>query len=100
MPDGFDVRPEQLRRGAADLRRDAEGLDDASVDLGAAVEQVAAASGEGPLAGAAAEFSAQLDRALQAIRSSLVDGAGALEASSAQYMAADGQASSALSGPR
>ena len=99
MPDGFDVRPEQLRQGGADLRADAEGLDDAALGLGAAMDQVAAASGPGPLAGAAAEFSAQLDRAVRAIVASLTDCAGALEASSAQYAATDGEASSALSGP-
>lgn len=40
MPDGFDVRPEQLRRGAADLRSDADGLDDAVLRVGAAFDDV------------------------------------------------------------
>ncbi len=100
MSDGFDVRPEQLRRGAADLRADAEGLGDAALGLRAAMDLVAAASGPGPLSGAASEFSAQLDRAARAVVASLTDCAGALEASSAQYVATDGEASSALSGPR
>ena len=105
MPDGFDVHPEQLRRGAADLRSDADGLDDAGLAVGAAVDGASAAAGPGPLAGAAAEFSAQLDRAVQAIRTSLEDCAGALEASSAQYLTADGRAGAGivvpgLDGPR
>ncbi|NMO93218.1 hypothetical protein [Actinomycetospora sp. TBRC 11914] len=103
MPDGFDVRPEQLRRGAADLRADADGLDDAALQAGVAVDDVAAAAGAGPLAGAASAFSSQLDRAVQAIVGSLTDCAGALEASSAQYVTADGQAgvvTPGLGGPR
>ena len=98
MPDGFDVHPEQLRRDAADLRADADGLDDAALQIGAAVDQVSEAAGPGPLAGAASEFSAQLDRALQAIRTSLEDCAGAVEASSTQYLASDGRSASGLGG--
>lgn len=98
MPDGFDVHPEQLRRGAADLRADADGLDAAALDLGAAVDEVSGAAGPGPLVGAASEFAAQLDRAVQAIVGSLTDCAGALEASSAQYVTSDGQAGVGLDG--
>ncbi len=96
MPDGFDVRPEQLRRGAADLRADADGLDDAGLSVGAAVDQVSGAVGWGPLAGAASELAAQFDRAVQAIRASLLDCAGAVEASSAQYVTSDEQAGAGL----
>ena len=100
MPDGFDVHPEQLRRGAADLRADADGLDDAALPAGAALDQVSGACGPGPLGGAASEFAARLDRALQAIRSSLRDCAGALEASSAQYLTSDRRAGAGLDGAR
>lgn len=98
MPDGFDVRPEQLRRGAADLRADAEALDDAGLRLGAALDQVPGAAGPGPLAGAAADLAAMLDRAVQAIRASLDDCAGAVEASSAQYVTSDARTSAGLDG--
>ncbi|HEY2225999.1 type VII secretion target [Actinomycetospora sp.] len=99
MPDGFDVHPEQLRRGAVGLRADADSLDDAAVQAGAAVDQVSQAAGPGPLAGAASELATKLDRAVQAIRTSLADCAGALEASSAQYLTSDARASSGLDGP-
>jgi hypothetical protein len=100
VPDGFDVRPEQLRRGAADLRADADSLDDAALGVGAALDGVASGAGVGPLGGAASELGSQLDRALQAIQASLVDCAGALEASAAQYVSSDGRAASRLEGPR
>lgn len=100
MSDGFDVRPEQLRRGAADLRADADGLDDAALAVGAALGQVSAAAGPGPLAGAATELAAQLDRAVQAVRSSMTECAGALEASSSQYVTSDGRAGAGFDGPR
>jgi hypothetical protein len=100
VPDGFDVHPEQLRRGAADQRVDADGLDVAARQAGAAVDQVSEAAGPGPLAGAAWELATQLDRALLAIRASLTDCAGALEASSAQYLASDARAGAGLDGPR
>jgi hypothetical protein len=99
VPDGFDVRPEQLRRGAADLRTDADDLDDAVLRAGAAVDQVAGACGPGPLAGAAGELAEQLDRAVAAIRASVEDGAGALDASSVGYLASDGRASSVFGAP-
>ena len=98
MPDGFDVRPEQLRRGTADLRADADALADAGLAVGTAVDQVSGAAGWGPLAGAASELAAQLDRAAQAIHASLVDCAGAVEASSKQYVTGDGQAGAGLDG--
>lgn len=98
MPDGFDVRPEQLRRGAVDLRSDADSLDDAALGVGAAFDDVSAAAGPGPLAGAASELGSQLDRAVRAIQASLVDCAGALEASSAQYLSSDRRAASGLEG--
>ena len=98
MPDGFDVRPEQLRRGAADLRADADGLDDAAVQARAVIDQVAGACGPGPIAGAASELAAQLDRALTAIRASPAECAGALEASSTQYLTSDRQAGAGLDG--
>jgi hypothetical protein len=100
VPDGFDVRPEQLGRGAADLRADADSLDDAGLQIGAAFDEVAAGAGVGPLGGAASELGSQLDRALQAIRASLADCARALEASAAQYVSTDGRAASRLEGPR
>ncbi len=100
MPDGFDVHPGQLRRGAADLRADADDLDDAALVAGAAVDQVSEAAGPGPLAGAASELAAQLDRAVQAIRESLTECAGALEVSSAQYLRSDARAEAGLDGPR
>jgi hypothetical protein len=98
VPDGFDAHPEQLRRGAVDLRADADGLDDAALQIGAAVDQVAGTAGPGPLAGAASELAALLDRALRAIRTSLEDCAGAVEASSTQYLASDGRSASGLGG--
>jgi hypothetical protein len=98
VPDGFDVRPEQLRRGAADLRADADGLDAAALQAGAAVDQISEAAGPGPLAGAASELAAQLDRAVQTIRDSVTDCAAALEAADAQYLTSDTLASSGLDG--
>ena len=98
MPDGFDVHPDQLRRGAADLRADADGLDGAGLEIGAALDQVSEAAGPGPLTGAASQLSGQLDRALQAVRTSLEDCAGAVEASSTEYLASDGRSASGLGG--
>lgn len=100
MPDGFDVRPEQLRRGAADLRADADGLGAAARALGAAIDQISAAAGQGPLAGAAAELAARVDRAVKTVRASLEDCAGALEASSTTYLTGDGRAGAGFDGPR
>jgi hypothetical protein len=99
VSDGFDVRPEQLRHGAADLRDDADRLDNALLAVGAGVDQVTGACGPGPLAGAATELAEQLDRAVAAIRASVEDGAGALDASSVGYLASDGRASSVFGAP-
>lgn len=96
MPDGFDVRPEQLRRGAADLRADADGLDDAGLAVGAAMDEVSEAAGPGPLAGAASELAASLDRSVQAVCESVTDCAGALEAAGAQYLTGDAGSASGL----
>jgi hypothetical protein len=98
MPDGFDVRPEQLRRGAADLRDDAGRLGDAASDAGAAVDQVTHAAGPGRVAAAAADFSLQLDGAMRAIHASLLDCASALETASTQYLVGDDHVSSTLTG--
>ncbi len=98
MPDGFDVRPETLRRGAADLRTDAGGLDAVRGMTTAAAQQTAGAAGTGPLTGAADEFGALLARTIDAARRSIEDCAGALDASATQYLTSDADSASRLPG--
>lgn len=98
MPDGFDVRPETLRRDAAELRGDAGGLDEARGMTTVAARQAARAAGTGPLTGAADEFGVQLDRAIDAARRSIEDCANALDAAGTQYLTSDGSAASRISG--
>jgi hypothetical protein len=73
VPDGFDVRPEAPRRGAADLRSDAGALD-----------------------GALSGLADGLGRAVDATRQSLEDCANALDAAGTQYLTSDGSAASGL----
>lgn len=98
MPDGFDVRPETLRRGAADLRSDAGALDGVRQGADAAAQQAAGGAGAGPLSAAVSGFADGLGRALDATRRSIEDCANALDAAGAQYLTSDATASSRLSG--
>ena len=98
MPDGFDVRPETLRRGAADLLGDAGAVEIARSAAVAAAQQAAGAAGTGPLAGAAHDLSADLERAAAALRESITDSADALDATAAQYLTADKNSGSRLDG--
>ncbi|WP_433782383.1 hypothetical protein ACQPX6_21125 [Actinomycetospora sp. CA-101289] len=89
MPEGVDVRPEDLRRGAALLRDDAGRLGAA---VGRAVEGVAAVAtgaGDGPLVEAADALAGRLDALLRALTGSVTECAAALDAASAQYVALD-----------
>jgi hypothetical protein len=98
VPDGFDVRPETLRRGAADLRSDAGALDGVRQGANSAAQQAAGAAGSGPLSEAVSGFADGLGRALDAARRSIEDSANALDAAGAQYLTSDGSASSPFSG--
>jgi hypothetical protein len=96
VPDGFDVRPETLRRGAADLRSDAGALDDARGTANTAAQQAAGAAGPGPLGDALSGLADGLGRAMDATRQSLADCANALDAAGTQYLTSDGSAASGL----
>jgi hypothetical protein len=98
VPDGFDVRPDALRRGAADLRADAGAIESARATASEAVQQTAGAAGTGPLTGAAYDFAAGLDRALNALGRRVEDCAAALDADRLQYLVGDRSSASWLSG--
>jgi hypothetical protein len=98
VPDGFDVRPETLRRAAAELRTDAGALENARATAGAAAQQAAGAAGSGPLTGAAQDLAAGLDQVLDAVRLSIDGSADALDATAAQYLTTDGSSASRLDG--
>ena len=98
MPDGLDVRPDALRRGAADLRTDSGALESARATAGAAAQRAAGAAGSGPLAGAAHDLAAGLDQSLRALRQSIDGSADALDATAAQYLRADGSSALRLDG--
>jgi hypothetical protein len=99
MPEGVEVRPENLRRAAAQLHDDAARLgpavDQATDGAGAA----AGAAGDGPLAEAADALAARLLMLLGAVTVSVTESADALDAASAQYLATDRAAARSLGGP-
>jgi hypothetical protein len=97
VPDGVDVRPDTLRRGAADLRGDAGELDGARRTAGSAGQQVATAAGTGPLSGTAADLAAALEKVLDDVRHGLGDSADALDATASQYVITDADTASRLS---
>jgi hypothetical protein len=89
VPEGVDVRPEDLRRGAGLLRGDAGRVGDA---LGRAVDGASAAAtaaGDGPLAEAADALAGRLDALLRAVTGSVTECADALDAASTRYTATD-----------
>lgn len=96
MSQGFDVTPDDLRRGAAGLRTDAEALDAARIAASSAAQAAARFTGLGPLATAAMEFAAQMDRAGANTRRSIEAAAAALEASATTYVTDDRQVAEGL----
>jgi Excreted virulence factor EspC, type VII ESX diderm len=98
VPDGFDVRPEQLQQGAAGLHTDASQVDEARGQISAAAQSAAGAAGTGPLTGAAYDFASQIDKAVGAMLRSIEDIAHALESAAANYQSSDAAASRRLSG--
>ena len=89
MSEGVDVRPEDLRRGAAQLRDDAGRLGTAVGRAADGVGSVATGAGDGPLAEAADALASRLDALLRAVAGSVTDCASALDAASTQYLAMD-----------
>jgi hypothetical protein len=98
VPEGVEVRPEDLRRGAGLLRDDAGRVDEAGGRLTRAAGATARAAGDGPLAGAADAFAARPEALLRAVTSRALESADALEAASAQYQDADRAAVADLGG--
>ncbi|MDF2978265.1 MAG: hypothetical protein K0S40_2993 [Actinomycetospora sp.] len=89
MSEGVDVRPEDLRRGAAQLRDDAGRLGASSRQAVDGGTSVVTAAGDGPLAEAADALAGHLDALLRAVTGSVTDCASALDAASTQYLAMD-----------
>lgn len=87
--EGFDVRPEELRAGAAALRGDARDLAAAYRAATAAAASVAGACGTEPLTTAAARFGQALDAAGGAVATRVTDAAASLEASGSAYVTGD-----------
>ncbi|WP_433027737.1 hypothetical protein [Actinomycetospora sp. CA-053990] len=98
MPEGVEVGPEDLRRGAGLLRDDAGRVDEAGGRLTAAAAATASTAGDGPLAGAADAFAARLEALLRAVMSRVLESADALDAASAQYRDGDRAAATDLGG--
>ena len=98
MPEGVEVRPENLRRGAGLLRDDAGRVHEAGGRLTAAAGATASAAGDGPLAGAADAFAARVEALLRAVTSRVLESADALDAASVQYRDADRSAAADLGG--
>jgi hypothetical protein len=98
VPDGFDVRPEQLQQGAAGLRGDAGQVDGARGQVSAAARSAAGAAGTGPLTGVANDFASLIDTAVGAILRGLEDTADAVDVAAASYESSDAAASRRLSG--
>lgn len=96
MPDGVDVRPEDLRRVAGLLRGDAGRTDAAREQAVSATKATSAAAGDGPLAGAVDPLAARLEALLRAVTSRMIESADALDAASAQYLEADRAAAADL----
>ncbi|MFC5140500.1 type VII secretion target [Actinomycetospora rhizophila] len=97
--EGFDVRPEELRAGAAALRGDAEALVAACRAASAAIASASGACGTEPLASAASRFGQALDGAGGAAARRVTDAAASLEASASTYVARDGGVADGLGGP-
>lgn len=96
MPDGIDVRPEDLHEGAGRLRDDAGRLAAGTASAVHAATVAAGAAGDGPLEGAANALAARLDTLLRAVAGSMTDCADALDAASTRYLAADRGAAAAV----
>jgi hypothetical protein len=89
VSEGVDVRPEDLRRGAALLRDDAGRLGGAVGGAADGVGSVATGAGDGPLAEAADALAGRLDALLRDVTGSVTDCASALDAASTRYLAMD-----------
>ena len=99
MPEGVEVRPEDLRHGAGLLRDEAGRLDACRGQAMSGTEATASAAGDGPLEGAASAFGEPLTSLLEGVTRSVTECADALEAASAQYLAADHGAATRLGRP-
>ncbi|MEJ2861424.1 type VII secretion target [Actinomycetospora flava] len=97
--EGFEVRPEELRAGAAALRGDAGELTRAYRAASAAVAAAGGACGTEPLASAAARFGQALDAAGGVASTRVTDAAVSLEASATAYLADDQGVAGGLGGP-
>jgi hypothetical protein len=97
--EGFGVRPEELRAGAAGLRGDAGDLVAACRAASAALASASGACGTEPLASAASRFAQALDGAGGAVSRRVTDAAASLEASATTYVTGDGSAAEGLGGP-
>lgn len=97
MPDGFDVRPEQLQQSAVSLRDDASQLDEARGQVSAAAQSAARSAGTGPLTEAAYDFAAQIDDVVGATLRDLQDTAHAMDDPAASYESSDAAVSRRLS---
>jgi uncharacterized membrane protein len=89
VPDRFEVRPDELTRAAIGLRAEAQGADEARGRGSAALQSAADSAGEGPLAGAAIELAAQVDKVIGAVLRGLDDTAAAISTSATAYSTTD-----------
>jgi hypothetical protein len=89
MPEGVEVRPEDLRRGAGRLRDDASHLGLAGAQAVDGVLAASGAAGDGPLSDAATTFAERVDALVRAVSGSVTDCAAALDAAWTQYLATD-----------
>lgn len=96
VPDGVEVRPEDLRRVARLLRDDTARVDAARGQAVSAAEATVGAAGDGPLAGAADPLAARLDALLRGVTSRVLESADALDAASTQYLDVDRAAAGEL----
>ncbi|MDD7942085.1 type VII secretion target [Actinomycetospora lutea] len=97
--EGFDVRPEELRAGAAALRGDAGELVAACRAASAAIASASGACGTEPLATAASRLGQALDGAGGTVSTRITDAAASLEASAATYRTGDEGVAGGLGGP-
>lgn len=99
MPEGVEVRSDDLRRVAAQLRDAVGRLGAAAGRAADGVGAAASGAGDGPLAEAADMLAARLHVLLGVVTGSVTEGADALDAASTRYLATDREAASDLGGP-
>ncbi|MDD7967090.1 hypothetical protein [Actinomycetospora lemnae] len=95
----MDVRPEDLRRGAALLRDDAGRVGAALGPAAEGAATTATGAGDGPLAEAADALAGRLDALLRIVTGSITECADALEAASTEYLATDQGTAAGLGEP-